>query len=123
MGSASVSPAVKKAASSEKKKDKWEEGYDGKPKEVEQEFTYPTHTDPRRNLLTTSVYLDDVEREREEILRAKVEDREPDLENPPATQSTPLLPTHVVKSSLPGDHDVKADLTMPVIVGRPQDDK
>lgn len=36
-------------------------------------------------------YLDIVERERAETLRAKVEDREPDYENPPAVAGTPLV--------------------------------
>lgn len=36
-------------------------------------------------------YLDIVERERAEILRAKVEDREPDYDNPPAVAGTPLV--------------------------------
>lgn len=36
-------------------------------------------------------YLDLVERERAETLRAKVEDREPDYENAPAVAGTPLV--------------------------------
>jgi hypothetical protein len=47
-------------------------------------------TDPNRRIPGTNPYLDDLERERAEIVRAKVEDREPDLENPPAVQGTPL---------------------------------
>ena len=37
-------------------------------------------------------YLDEVERERAEIVRAKKEDRDADLENPPATAGTVLVP-------------------------------
>jgi hypothetical protein len=36
-------------------------------------------------------YLDLVERERAEVLRAKVEDREPDFDNAPAVAGTPLV--------------------------------
>jgi hypothetical protein len=36
-------------------------------------------------------YLDQVEREAAEIRRAKIENREPDLENPPAVAGTPLV--------------------------------
>ena len=37
------------------------------------------------------IYLDAVEREAAEVIRAKKEDREPDLDNPPATAGTPLV--------------------------------
>lgn len=37
-------------------------------------------------------YLDDVEQEQAEIRRAKMEGREPDLDNPPATAGTVLVP-------------------------------
>lgn len=97
-------------------------GYTGKPKKQDQDFTYPTHTDPARKLPKTSLYLDDVQRENAEIQRAKVEGREPDLENPSSTQGTPLLPSYVVQSSLPGDHVVSPDVTLPVVVGRKKED-
>lgn len=41
---------------------------------------------------TGGPYLDDVERELAEERRAKVEGREPDLENPPASAGTVLVP-------------------------------
>lgn len=41
---------------------------------------------------TGGPYLDDVEREQAEIRRAKVEGREPDLDNPPPTAGTVLVP-------------------------------
>lgn len=41
---------------------------------------------------TGGPYMDDIERERAEQIRAKMEDREPDLENPPATAGTRLVP-------------------------------
>lgn len=37
-------------------------------------------------------YLDELEAEQAEITRAAIEDREPDLENPPATAGQPLVP-------------------------------
>jgi len=50
---------------------------------------------------TGGPYLDDLEREKAEEIRAKMEDREPDLENPPAVAGTVLVP----KSALV-DNDV-----------------
>ena len=41
---------------------------------------------------TGGPYLDDVEREQAEIRRAKIENREPDLDNPPPTAGTVLVP-------------------------------
>jgi hypothetical protein len=41
---------------------------------------------------TGGPYLDEIEAEKAEERRAKLEDREPDLENPPATVSTRLVP-------------------------------
>jgi len=43
---------------------------------------------------TGGPYRDDLEREEAEERRAKVEDREPDLDNPPATAATHLVPEH-----------------------------
>jgi hypothetical protein len=56
----------------------------------EREFAYVHHLDPQRKLPGTSPYLDDVNRMNEEVQRAKVEGRKPDLKNPPTTQGTPL---------------------------------
>lgn len=92
--------------------------YTGEPKTEDQDFTYPTHTDPARQLISTSNYLDDVQRHDAEVLRAKLEDREPDLKNAPATQGTPLLPSYVVQANVPGDHIVESDVTLPVTIGR-----
>lgn len=91
--------------------------YTGKPKTVQVDFTYPTHTDPMRAKDPHGIYLDDVQRENAEIQRAKVEGREPDLENPGSIQGTPLQASHIVQSNLPGDYVIKADVTLPVVVG------
>jgi len=41
---------------------------------------------------TGGPYMDDIQREEAEIRRAKMEDREPDLDNPPADVATKLVP-------------------------------
>lgn len=99
--------------------DAYDDLYDGEPKVVAQEFSYPTHMDPRRGVSgSDGPYLDDVERERAEVIRARQENREPDLDNPPAIQGTPLIPTHVLKSQVPGDYEVPVDVVAPVVVGK-----
>lgn len=51
---------------------------------------FASHLDPNR-ALPGGTYLDDVQRKEAEIQRAKVEDREADLVNPPAVQGTPVI--------------------------------
>lgn len=80
-----------------------------KPTE-DRKFYYPTKLDPMRQVPGTSRYLDDVQREEAEIARAKVEGREPNLKNPPAMQSTPLVDQALV--NVPQGH--KADVVLPV---------
>jgi hypothetical protein len=82
--------------------------------EVEENFHYPTHLDPMRNLVSTSGYLDDKMRYDAEKVRAKVEDREPDLDNPPPMQSTPLYTERELASTglLRGQD---ADVVLPVV--------
>lgn len=92
--------------------------HDGAPKMVDQDFVYPTHQDPNRRLPGTTTYLDDVERENAEIARAKAEGREPNFENPPATQGTPLVPKNVFASTVPGDVELTTDVTQKVVAGR-----
>jgi len=70
------------------RKDTTDSGTDASP---ENKLVYQHHLDPQR-ALPGGIYLDDVQRELAEIQRAKVEDREPDLENPPAVQGTPVIP-------------------------------
>lgn len=43
---------------------------------------------------TGGPYLDEIQAEEAEIRRAKIEKREPDLNNPPATVGTVLVPKH-----------------------------
>lgn len=45
-------------------------------------------------------YLDQMEREAAEIQRAKVEDREPDLDNPGSSAGTPLVPISQVPDNI-----------------------
>lgn len=44
-------------------------------------------------------YLDQVQRESAEIIRAQREDREPDLKNPPADAGTYLVPKHYLRET------------------------
>lgn len=81
----------------------------------DQGFKYPTHVDPMRRL--GGVYLDDELRREAEIARAKVEDREPDLENPPAMQSTPLVASHTLERLDPRARDIDDDVTLTVGAG------
>ena len=92
----------------------------------ETEFFYASESDPRRYydhdeegiVKGGGPYFDEVERERAEIQRAKVEGREPDLENPPATVGTPLLTMSKLNPDLhvtPGQQPA-ATYTTPVTV-------
>lgn len=65
--------------------------YVGEPTVVDKEFVYVGHLDTARQSDRTGVYLDDKQRREAEILRAQVEKREPDLDNPPAVQGTPMI--------------------------------
>lgn len=50
-------------------------------------------------------YLDDIEKEQAELLRAKREDREPDFDNPPASAGTVLVPkSQLVERSTDKSH-------------------
>lgn len=66
-------------------------------KPVDTDFYYPSEADARRyedrgdNDVSHGVYLDYELRRVAEEQRAKVEGREPNLENPPATVGTPLV--------------------------------
>lgn len=92
-------------------------GYSGKLKEVETDFTYYAHTDPDLQAYPNMVTGDVLERERAEVLRAKMEGREPDLENPPPSQGTPVAPSHVVASTVPFGYVVEPSFTAPVAYG------
>ena len=91
--------------------------YKGEPKLAEIDFVYTTHLDPARQADPRGVYLDDVQRQQAEIQRAKVEGREPDLENPPATTGTMVVPTHVARTMVAGDVDVPVSFSQDVMVG------
>jgi hypothetical protein len=58
-----------------------------------------------------------MQREAAEIQRAKLEDREPDLENPPPMAGTPVVPTAVLESRYPGDYGIPVAGTQEVVVG------
>lgn len=80
------------------------------------DFIVPQTTDPRRNIPGTSQYLDEVERRNAELIRAKAEDREPDLAHPPAFQGTPLYTEAQAKQQgLDITGDAVSRVTLPVV--------
>lgn len=60
-------------------------------KTKKREFVRVEELDPNRQLPHTNEYLDEKLRREAEIQRAKVEGREPDLDNPPAAGGTSLV--------------------------------
>lgn len=83
----------------------------------DRDFVIPQTTDPRRNIPGTSQYLDEVERRNAELIRAKAEDRKPDLENPPAFQGTPLYTeAQARQQGLDISGDAVQKVTLPVTV-------
>ncbi len=80
-------------------------------------MTISTHMDPARQRDPHGIYLDDVNRAKAEIQRAKVEGREPDLKNPGTTTSDQVMPTQVAQSKVPGDHVVPVDFTSKIEIG------
>lgn len=64
------------------------------------EQTIPLY-DANKGLLkrTGGPYLDEVERNKAEERRAVIEDREPDLENPPAIAGTQLVPKQFLREN------------------------
>lgn len=64
---------------------------DEAPAGKETEYYYEAELDPQRKITNTGYpFLDQVEREKAEIARAKVEGRKPDLENPGPSTGSPL---------------------------------
>ena len=91
----------------------------GEPKDVEIAYTISTHLDPRRQVDANGVYLDDVERRKAEVLRARAEDREPNLDNPPPIASDTVVPT--VHAQPVAGAVAPVDFVTNVNVGVPQD--
>jgi hypothetical protein len=85
--------------------------------EVDVAYTYVSHLDPRRQADPHGVYLDDVQRRDAEAVRARIEDRDPDFDNPPATVSTPLVPTVQAQHLAPTGAAVPVDHVETVSVG------
>lgn len=85
------------------------------------EFFFPTHTDARRYQPggRNGVYLDDVMREQAEIQRAKIEGREPDLDNPPAVVSTPLVMATQLNPDQRPPQNIKPNRVLDVTVDVP----
>lgn len=87
------------------------------PKLEEREYYITQKTAPDRNATPGGVYLDDLQRSQAEELRAEVEGRKPDLENPPAVAGTPLRTAEELRGFdmvvLKEEHVVK----LPVVTG------
>lgn len=95
--------------------------YVGPAKEVARNFTIAQEADPQRRRPGADLngYYDREQRVRAEIIRAQVEGREPDLENPPPTAGTPLKPTEVLQSQYPtnGTDTIPVNVVAPQMIG------
>lgn len=93
--------------------------YEGPAKEFDQEYVMATHLDPARQVDTHGVYLDDVQRTEQELIRARVEGRKPDLKNPPKTAGDVILTTATARKFLPSDTLIPAEIvfTNKVVIG------
>lgn len=111
---------VKKKAS---KKAKSKTSKKGGTKVERKEFMFVQHADDRRRVPGTSVYLDDLDRERAEKDRARMEGREPDFKNASSTQSTPVGTLEYVRSQGITNADVKPEFELEVSVAEPEPGK
>ncbi len=82
---------------------------------VEKGFVFQHNLDPARQIPGTSKYLDFELRQQAEIDRARVEGREPDLENPPGMQGTPYRSADQINAELPYSANVDADVVLEVV--------
>lgn len=83
--------------------------------EVEQDFVYLEKVG--RPINTGQIFLDDVMQIQAEKIRAKLEGREPDLENPGAIAGTPLVPLATAAAHNTKDTALYTDQTLTVHVG------
>lgn len=81
---------------------------------VEKGFVYVHNLDPARQIPGTSKYLDFEQRIEAEKQRAIVEDREPDLVNPPSTQGTPFKTAAEIDMELPLAANIDPDVILEV---------
>jgi hypothetical protein len=65
-----------------------------------------------RPVNTGGIFLDDVQRINAEKVRAKLEGREPDLENPGSTAGTPLVNLATAAAANPKDAPIYSDVTV-----------
>ncbi len=93
--------------------------YVGPRKLVAVEQTIAQEADPQRRRPggNHNTYLDREQRVRAEIIRAKVEGREPDLDNPPPSAGTPPKPTEVLADQFPASHKIPVNLVTEQSVG------
>lgn len=95
--------------------------YVGPRKEVARDYSIAQEADPQRRRPGADLngYADREQRVRAEIIRAQVEGREPDLENPPPSAGTPLKPTEVLKEQFPtpGADEIPVNVVVPQVIG------
>ncbi len=104
----------------EKDTDVLDPDYVGPAKTVKQDVSIAQEADPMRQQTGPhGTYLDREQRLAAEIARAKVEGREPDLENPPPIAGTPVFPTDDLAKRFPADpkHEIPVLDTVERVVG------
>lgn len=94
-----------------------EGNYDGERKTVEQGFVIHQHLDPMRQRDPNGIYLDDKRRREAEVVRARVEGREPDFDNMGTTAGESVIPVHVAEAFAKPEAIVVPDFKLPVVVG------
>lgn len=95
---------------------------DTEPHFKEVEFSFVTHSDPARQADPNGIYLDDIVRREAEIVRARIEGREPDLKSPGSTAGDVVQHTSVVQQNAISGVTVKPDFTQEIVVGVPNRD-
>lgn len=90
---------------------------DGERREVKMGFNTVAHMDPARQRDPHGVYLDDQRRRDAETVRAQVEGRDPDYDNPPYTAGDYVVAEHVAQQHAQVGTVVTAEKELPVIVG------
>jgi len=118
MNSGYVKPSEREEADEETYDLEREGNYDGNPKTVDREFTIAAWMDPNRQRDPNGVYLDDVRRRQAEVLRARVENREPNFDEAATTVGDLVISKeNAVSRNAVERMDVPKTMTLPVVVG------
>jgi hypothetical protein len=106
-------------------KDRYEDGLavaDALPESphlVDKEYVLATHLDPARQRDPNGIYLDDIQRRDAETVRARIEGREPDYDNPGTTAGDVLQAKETAAKFVDASADIPVHVTLPVMVGVP----